>query len=123
MIGKSTNEIESSVSTMMIQFLEIYLGEKPAQVSTKVMGNNIIVRIKGILQPAERHMMRNKEGENLIKELKNKLIEMEEPLLEETIAKLIGAEVVDIYSTFDAETGERIEIFTLTEDLEKLREA
>ncbi len=29
------------------------------------------------------------------------------------------AEVADIHSSFDVETGERIEIFTLSKDLEK----
>ena len=119
MVGKSKHEIESAVSNVMIKFFEEQLGEKPEQVSTQVMCNTIVVRIKGILQPAERHMVRNKEGKNLIKELKGKLIEMAEPILEVMLVKLIEAEVVDIYSTFDAETGERIEVFTLTKDLEK----
>jgi len=44
---------------------------------------------------------------------------MAEPILEVMIASLIETEVVDIQSAFNFETGERIEIFTLTEDLEK----
>ncbi|GAI03530.1 unnamed protein product [marine sediment metagenome] len=36
------------------------------------------------------------------------------------IQNLTEAEVVDIRSSFDIETGERIEIFTLSKDLEKV---
>jgi uncharacterized protein YbcI len=72
-----------------------------------------------VLPPAERHLAKNQEGERLIRELKEKLIEKAKPLLEAMIENLTQAEVVDIHSSFDVETGERIKIFTLNKDLEK----
>lgn len=47
-------------------------------------------------------------------------IERAKPLLEVIIQNLTEAEVVDIHSSFDVETGERIEIFTLNKDLGKV---
>ncbi len=46
-------------------------------------------------------------------------IERAKPLLEAMIRNVTGAELVDIHSSFDVKTGERIEIFTLDKDLEK----
>lgn len=87
---------------------------------TQVAGDTIIVRFKGVLSPAERQMIKDAEEVKLIKELKGKLIERAKPLLGMMVKNLADAEVVDIHSSLDAETGERIEIFTLDKNLEKI---
>lgn len=119
MSGKSKQEIENAVSEVMRKFLKQQMGEQAEAVITQVVGDTIIVRFKGVLPPAERHLSRNQEGERLIKELRGKLIEMAKPLLEAMIENLTEAEVVDIHSSFNVETDEGIEIFTLNKDLEK----
>jgi len=116
---KSKQEIEDAVSQVMAKFLKEQMGEEAAAVITQVVGDTIIVRFKGVLPPAERHLAKNQEGERLIRELKEKLIEKAKPLLEVMIEKLTEAEVVDIHSSFDVEKDERIKIFTLNKDLEK----
>ena len=116
---KSKQEIENAVSQVMTKFLKEQMGEQAEQVITQVVGDTIIVRFKGVLPPAERHLAKNQEGERLIRELKEKLIEKVKPLLKVMIEKLTEAEVVDIHSSFDVETGERIKIFTLNKDLGK----
>ena len=107
----------------MIKFLKEQMGEQAEAVITQVVGDTIIVRFKGVLPPAERHLAKNQEGKKLIREMKEKLIERAKPLLEVMIQNLTEAEVVDIHSSFDVETGERIEIFTLNKDLEKACQA
>jgi len=119
MKSKSKQEIEYAVSEAMIKFLKEQMGEQAEAVVVQVVGDAIIVRFKGIMPPAERFLVKNQEGMKLIKELKEKLIERAKPLLEAIIKNLIDAEVVDIHSSFDPGTGERIEIFTLDKDLEK----
>jgi len=117
--GKSKQEIEFIVSEAMAKFLKEEMGEEAQAVTTQVVEDTIIVRFKGVLPPAERHMVKNQQGVKLIKELKGKLIEKAKPLLEALIENLTNAEVIDIHSTFNAETGERMEVFTLDKDLEK----
>ena len=119
MDGKSKQEIENAVSQVMTKFLKEQMAEEAEAVTTQVVGDTIIVRFKGVLPPAERHLAKNQEGERLIRELKEKLIEKAKPLLEVMIENLTEAEVVDIHSSFDVEKDERIEIFTLNKDLEK----
>jgi len=117
--GKSKQEIECIVSEAMTKFLKEQMGEEAEAVITQVMGDTIIVRFKGVLPPAERYMVKNPQGMKLIKELKGKLIEKAKPRLQVLIGNLTDAEVIDIHSSFNAETGERMEIFTLDKDLEK----
>ena len=120
MKSKSKQEIEYAVSEAMIKFLKEQMGEQAEAVVVQVVGDAIIVRFKGIMPPAERLLVKNQEGIKLIKELKEKLIERAKPPLEAMIKNLIDAEVVDIHSSFDPASGERIEIFTLNKDLEKV---
>jgi uncharacterized protein YbcI len=117
--GKSKQEIEFIVSEAVTKFLKEQMGEEAEAVITQVMGDTIIVRFKGILPPAERYMVKNPQWMKLIKELKGKLIEKAKPRLQALIGNLTDAEVIDIHSSFNAETGERMEIFTLDKDLEK----
>lgn len=119
MDGKTKQEIESAVGEAMTKFLKEQMGEEVEAAIVQVAGDAIIVSFKGVLPPAERFLVKNQEGMKLIKKLKEKLIERAKPLLKVMIKNLIGAEVVDIHSSFDPGTGERIEIFTLNKNLEK----
>lgn len=119
MNSRSIQEIESAISEAMDKFLKGQIGEQAETVSTQVVDNAIIVRFKGILSPAEKHMARSQEGLKLIKELKQKLIERAKPLLGAMIENLVDRKVIDIHSSFDPATGERIEIFTLDKNFQK----
>jgi len=119
MSGKSKEEIESIVSQSMTKFLKEQMGENIEQVITQVVGDALIVRFKGVLPPAERHLAKKQEGKKLIIELKGKIIERAKPLFKVMIENLINSEVIDIYSSFDVATGECVEVFTLDKDLEK----
>lgn len=119
MNGKSKQEIENAISQVMTKFLKEQMGEKAKAVIAQVVGDTIIIRFKGVLPPAERYLAKNQEGKRLIREMKEKLIERAKPLLEVIIQNLAEAEVIDIHSSFNVEADERIEIFTLSKDLEK----
>jgi len=119
MNSKSNQEIEFAVSHAMAKFLKEQMGEEPEEVIAEFAGSSIIVRFKGILPPAEKNMARNQDGLKLIKELKEKLIERAKPVLKIMIKNIVNAEVIDIHSSFDPATGERIEIFILNEDFKK----
>jgi uncharacterized protein YbcI len=121
--NESKQEIESAVSEAMTKFLKEQMGEQAEAVITQVVGDTIIVRFKGVLPPAERHLAKAQEGVKLMKELKLKLIERARPLLEVMIRNLTDAEVIDVHSSFNVETGERVEVFTLDKDLEKTCQA
>lgn len=120
MDDKSKQEIESAVSEAMTKFLKEQMGEEAEAVVTQLAGDTIIVRLKGVLTRAERHMIKDQEGGRSIKELKERLIERAEPLLGVIIKNATNTEVIDIHSSFDVGTGERIEIFTLNKEPENI---
>ncbi|MFH1996795.1 MAG: DUF2294 domain-containing protein [Candidatus Omnitrophota bacterium] len=113
----SKEEIESAVSQAMSKFLKEQMGEETDAVTTEIIGDTIIVRIKGTLPPAERNMIKTQEGIKLIRELKEKLVERAKPLLEALIKDLTNTKVIDIHSSLDVEAGECIEVFRLNKNL------
>lgn len=115
---KSKQKVESAICNAVGRFFEEQMGEYADTVTTKVVGDVIIVRFKDVLSPAEKYMINNQQGGAVIKDLKEKLFEKVKPFLGAIIKNLTAAEVVDIHSSFEAETGERVEVFTLDKDLE-----
>ncbi|MBN1622020.1 MAG: DUF2294 family protein [Endomicrobiales bacterium] len=113
------SKVETEISQAMAKLLEQKMGEYASTVTTEALVDTIIVRFKGILPPAEKVLIKNYEGLKLIKELKEKLIEKARPSMEIMIKTITGIEVEDVYSSFNAEENERIEVFTLKERLEE----
>lgn len=114
---KPKQDIEAAICQKLTMILKEQIGEQVETAAAEMAGDTIIVRFKGVLPPAERMMAKKEDGMELIKELKEKLIEKIKPLLGQTIEELTGAEVADIHSSFNPETGERIEMFTLNKNL------
>ena len=113
MSTKTKRDIEAKVNKALSHFLREHLGEDAKTVSSEVVEDAIIVRFKGVLPLAEKRLSEEPGGAQLIHELKVKLIEKVKPSLELCIEAAAGAKVIDIHSSFNLATGERIEIFTL----------
>jgi len=117
MAAKTKQELESKINRELLRFLKEHLGEEAQAVSSEVIDDAIIVRFKGVLPPAEKHLSEEPGGAGLIHELKMKLIEKVKPALGICIEDVTGAHVTDIHSSFNLATGERIEIVTLDRKL------
>lgn len=118
MNNKSGKEIESLITDAMSMFAKEKLGEQAELVAVQLIDNVIIARFKGVLSPAERHLVRDRRYRKLIKELKWKLIIQVKPLLEKMIKNLTGAEVIDIYFDIDLDIEERMGVFILDRNLQ-----
>lgn len=117
MSTKTKQDIEAKINKELSHFLREHLGEDAKTVSSEVVEDAIIVRFKGVLPLAERRLGEDPAGGKLIHELKMRLIEKVRPNLEFLIEDTTGAKVVDIHSSFNLATGERMEIFTLNKNL------
>ena len=66
---KSKKEIEFVIGQVVAKFFEDQIGEKSEGVITQIVEDTIIVRLKGVLPPMERHLARDKDwGGRLIEE-------------------------------------------------------
>lgn len=119
MATKTKQDIESKINKELLQLLKDHLGEEAKTVTSEVVDDAIIVRFKGVLILAEKHLGEDPGGARLIHELKMKLIEEVKSALEFCIEDATGAKVIDTHSSFNLATGERIEVFTLNKSMQE----
>ncbi|MEK7748226.1 MAG: DUF2294 domain-containing protein [Nitrospirota bacterium] len=115
---RTKGQIEAEISNALIQFEKDYMGRGPQETKAFVIEDMVLVRLKGVLTPAEQQLAKNSEGINLIKKIRSNLLEQGKSLIKEAIEKVTGLKVVSLHTDISTKTGERMIIFTLNENLE-----
>jgi uncharacterized protein YbcI len=78
----------------------------------------VLVRLKGVLTPAEEQLTKSAEGADLIKRTRMQLIEGARSLLENMVSDITGCQIRSLHTDISTKTGERVIIFTLDQNLE-----
>jgi len=115
---KTQGEIESAVSEGMGRFELEYMGRGPTDVHAHLLGDFVVVRLKGVLTAAEQHLVRTlptEKGRDLLKQVRSHLIEIARPTLAAMIEGATGAKVVSLHHDISTVTGEEVVFFTLAE--------
>ena len=115
---KTKGQMEAEISNALIQFEKDYMGRGPKETQTYIIDDLILVRLKGVLTPAEQQLAKNPEGMNLIKKIRSNLLEQARELLMEVIERITGLKVISLHTDISTKTGERMIIFTLNENLD-----
>ena len=115
---KTKGQMEAEISNALIQFEKDYMGRGPQETKAFVIEDMVLVRLKGVLTPAEQQLAKNSEGMNLIKQVRSNLLEQGKVLLKEVIEKISGFKVISLHTDISTKTGERLIIFILNENLE-----
>ena len=118
MPNKTIGQIESDICDAVIKFEKEYLGRGPKEGKVFILGDMIVVRLKGVLTPAEEQLSRTSEGPGLIKKMRMSLIEGARPLLENIILDHTGSQVIGLHTDISTKRGERVIIFVLDKMLE-----
>jgi uncharacterized protein YbcI len=112
-------ELEAKISEALINFEKEYMGRGPLEAKTYIIDDIVLVRLKGVLTKAEHQLagacQNSSEGRELIKKMRQTLIEKARPLLEAVIENITGLKVLSLHTDISTVTGERIIIFTLVE--------
>jgi len=115
---QTKGQLEAKIAAAITQFEREHLGRGPQEVRAWIIQDLILVRLKRVLTPAEEKLARDPEGHRLVKEVRLQLIEGSRSILDEMIQDLTGVQVVSLHSDISVETGERIFVFTLSDNLE-----
>ena len=67
MFNKTIGQLESDICDSIIKFEKEYLGRGPKEGKVFILGDMILVRLKGVLTPAEEQLLKTDEGPALIK--------------------------------------------------------
>jgi uncharacterized protein YbcI len=111
--------MEAEISKALIAFEKDHMGRGPVDVRTHIVRDMVLIRLKGVLTPAERHLAKDDEGILLIKQVRAKLLENSNEILADVINGITGHAVISFHTDISTKTGERIIIITLADDLER----
>lgn len=118
---KTKGQVEAEISEAIIKFEKEYMGRGPLETKSFIIGDMVLVRLKGVLTQAEYQLaaaMDNTRGRELIKQVRIELLERGRPLLEEAIFQITNQPVKSLHTDISTSTGERIILFTLKEPVE-----
>jgi len=110
--------MEAEISKAIISFEKEHMGRGPLEAKTYIIQDFILIRLKGVLTPAEAHLATNSEGAQLIKQIRAKLLENARKMLESIIKEITGCAAKSFHTDVSTKTGERFIIITFSEDLE-----
>jgi uncharacterized protein YbcI len=114
---KTKGEVEAQISQAMVQFEIDYMGRGPKEARSYVIDDMVIVRLKGVLTPAEQQLSKTAEGRELVKKMRATLIEKARPLLFQVIGDITGATVDHLYTDISTGADQRIFVFALGQEL------
>jgi uncharacterized protein YbcI len=115
---KTQGEIESAVCDGIARFEQEYIGRGPKGARAHLIGDLLVVRLRGVLTSAEQQLAKSlpaEKGRDLLKGVRTHLIETGRPELEAMILKISGVKVLSMHHDISTATGEEIIAFTLTE--------
>lgn len=120
MMRQTRGEREAEFTKAIIKFEKEYLGRGPADARTFFIHDMILVRLRGILTPAEAKLSEMPDGRELVKETRRRLFESSRPLLEAIVKEVIGCNIISLHTDMSSKTGERIIVLTLDKNLDEL---
>jgi uncharacterized protein YbcI len=101
------------------------MGRGPKDIHTHLIGDLLVVRLRGVLTAAEQHLVKSlsaEKGRDLLKQVRTQLIETARPIVEGLVREVTGVKVLSLHHDISTVTGEEIVVFTLAESPE-FREA
>ena len=118
MSAMTKGQIEAQVSEAIIKFEKDYMGRGPTETKAYIIKDMVLVRLKGVLTPAEEQLAKTAEGADLIKKTRVSLLDAARHLLENIVVNITGCQVRSLHTDISTRTGERVIIFILDQDLE-----
>jgi uncharacterized protein YbcI len=114
---KTKGELETEVSNAVIRFKREYMGRGPQEVRTFLVEDVALVRLRGVLTPAEQRLAQVEDPHR-----GRDLIEHGRELLEEAVQNILGVKILSLHTDISTRTGESVIVFTLSADpVEKAR--
>ena len=138
---KSQGEIEAAVCDGISGFQQEFVGRGPRDIHAHLTGSLLVVRLQGVLTPAERQLLAPRHeplngsangngaangsgtdsgtdsgnGRSLLKQLRSHIIVTARPQLEAIVENAVGVKLVSVHHDISTVTGEEILVFSLAE--------
>lgn len=137
---KSQGEIEAAVCDGISRFQQEFIGRGPRDIHAHLVGPLLVVRLQGVLTPAERQLIaprltavadddddaagnrrgegekngqENGNGRSLLKQVRAHMVATGRPRLREIVEEATGVPLVSVHHDISTLTGEEVIVFSL----------
>lgn len=113
---KTSGEIEAAICDAINRFEQEYMGRGPKETHAYLIGDLLVVRLKGVLTAAEQQLVKTlavDKGRDLLKQVRVHLIETARSVMEAMVEQITGVKVVSMHHDISTVTGEELVVFTL----------
>jgi uncharacterized protein YbcI len=111
-------QMEAEISNALITFEKEHMGRGPLEAKTYIIQDIVVIRLSGVLTPAEVQLAKDIKGIQLIKQVRTKLLENAQDMIRRIIGELIGVSAVSMHTDISTKTGERFIIVTLDHNVQ-----
>lgn len=111
--------VEAEYSKAITNFEKQHFGRGPSDARTFFVKDMILVRLTGVLTPAEERLAETAEGARLVKETRRQLFETSRPYLEEMVRQICACNLISLHTDMSTRTGERVIVMTVDTNLEE----
>ena len=115
---KTQGQIEAAICEGMTRFEQEYMGRGPKDIHTYLIGDLLVIRLKGVLTAAEQQLVKSlsaEKGRDLLKQVRIQLIETARPVLETLVQEVAGVKMLSLHHDISTTTAEEVMLFTLAE--------
>lgn len=112
----SQGELEAEFTKRIVKFEKEYLGRGPLEARTYLIDDMVVVRLRGVLTPAEEKLVETKEGRTLVKDTRRKLFDTSRAIMESYTKEIFGKTVLGLFSDISLDSGERVIVLTLDKE-------
>jgi uncharacterized protein YbcI len=113
---RTQGEIEAAICEGISRFEQDYMGRGPKDIQSHLLGDLLVVRLRGVLTAAEQHLVKSlpaEKGRDLLKQVRTHLIETARPIMEAMVHEVTGVEVLTMHHDISTVIGEEVVLFTL----------
>jgi len=110
--------VENAIRNAIIKFEQEFMGRGPDDVRAFIVRDLLVVRLKGVLTPAERQLAKTSDGVEMVKRLRQQLIAQGRDRLCEQVSEITSAKILGVFTDIDAQLGERVFVFTFDRDIQ-----
>ena len=115
--NRTKGQIEAAITEAITKFEREYLGRGPREAKAYILDDMVLVRLTGILSPAEQQLSEESSGVEMIKQMRSRLVESCSDELEALVEAEVDRPVVSMHTDISARTGERVFVFVMDENL------
>ena len=122
---RTKGEIEAAISEEISRFEQDYIGRNPKDIEVHLLGDLLLIRLRGVLAAAEHQLVKLlpvEKGRDLLKQVWTQMIETNRPVMEAMVERITGVKLLSMHHDISTTTGEEVILFTLAQSLD-FREA